>query len=238
MLSIAPPPDAEPPAPRPGRLGLPAAFLGAVIAVTLFFAFALWRCERVATTAVQQPAAAVNAVAKAFKDVLQLEPRVTINERVVLNQSSPLLELAVLQREVEVEREMEHSWMGSIKKIRLRGTFRVKAGFDLTQPFSVALSEPIHAPMRISLPAPRILSVEAINTEVLEFQNGLWNRLKATDFSAELAALPDEARRKAFRAGLTREVEQSIVKQLTERFPTPPGVEVTIVNDAPPDYRR
>jgi len=230
------PPDRSAPAPsRRHRLGFPAAFLGSVLAMASVFLFALWRCERVATTAVAQPSEMAAKAARAFAEVLQLQPQVTINERVVLNQSSPVLELAVLQREVEVERELEHSWMGSLKRIRLRGAFRVKAGFDLTQPFSVALTDAPGVPVRIELPAPRILSVESLGTEILAYENGLWNKITPKTLSAEIDALPEEARRKAFRAGLTREAEKAILQQLSERFPQPPGVEIKVIPPAPRD---
>lgn len=216
-------------------MGFPAAFLGSVLVMGLVFGFALWRCERVATTAASQPSAMVASAARAFREILQLQPQVTVNERVILNQSAPTLELAVQQREIMVEREMEHAWMGSIKRIKLRGTFLVKAGFDLTQPFTVALTDAPGVPVRIELPAPRILSVESLQIEVLAFENGLWNKISLQTLSAEIDALPDEARRKAFRAGLTREVEKSVLQQLSERFPQPPGVVVKIIPVAPRD---
>lgn len=223
-----------PPAPR-GRMGFPAAFLGSIIVMGLFFGFALWRCERVAATAASQPSAMVTAAARAFKEVLQLQPQVTINERVILQQSSPILELSVQQREVEVERELEHAWMGSTKRVRVRGTFRVKAGFDLTQPFSVAFSDAPGAPVRIELPAPRILSVETLQTEILAYENGLWNKISTKILEGEINALPNAARAKALRGGLTREVEKSVLEQLSERFPKPPGIEVKVVPPAPRD---
>jgi hypothetical protein len=219
------------------RLGFPAAFLGSIIAVVLFSAFALWRCEKVATTVAAQPGEIAARAAQAFKEILQVQPRVIVNEHVVLNQASPVLELAVLSREVEVEREFEHTWMGSTKRIRLRGVYRIKTGFDLTQPFSVELSDAPGVPAKVSLPAPKILSVEPAHVEVLALENGLWNKVQPENLEAELAALPDEARRKAFRIGVVREAEESIVKQLSARFPQPPGVTVTIVPAAPPDFR-
>ncbi|MBS0659237.1 MAG: DUF4230 domain-containing protein [Verrucomicrobia bacterium] len=230
-----PSPASASPAPRRGRLGFAAAFLGSVITMAAVVLYALWRAERVATTVVTQPSEIASRAAKAFAEVLQMQPQVTINERVVLNQSSPTFELAVLQREVEVEREFEHSWMGSLKRIRLRGSFRVKAGFDLNQPYSVALTDAPGVPVRIELPAPRILSVESLGVEILAYENGLWNKISTKILSAEIDALPDEARRKAFRAGLTREAEQAILQQLSARFPQPPGVQIKIVPVAPRD---
>lgn len=219
-------------------MGFPAAFLGSILVLILFATFALWRCERVALKVASQPAEAVERAAQAFKEILQVQPRVTINERVVLNQSTSVLELAVSSREIEVEREFEHTWMGSSKRIRLRGTFRIKTGFDLAEPFSIELSDVSGVPARVVLPAPKILSVDAMRVEVLALENGLWNKIQPENLESEIAALPAEARRKAFRIGLVRDAEESTVKQLSARFPTPPGVNVTIVRAAPPDFRK
>ena len=223
--------------PPPRRLGLPAALLGSVVAVVLLGAFALWRCEKITTMVAAQPGELATSVSQAFKEILQVQPRVVVNQHVVLNQSSNLLELAVLSREVEVEREFEHTWLGSTKRLRLRGAYRIKTGFDLTQPFSVELSDAPGTPARVALPAPKILSVEPVHTEVLALENGFWNKVQPENLEAEIAALPDEARRKALRIGVAREAEESIVKQLSARFPTPPGVTVTIVPAAPAELR-
>ena len=231
-------PEPTPTAPVRTRLGFPAAFLGSIVALVLFAVFALWRCEQVATKVASQPMEIVDRAAQAFKDILQVQPRVTINERVVLNQSSPVLELAVLSREVEVEREFEHTWLGSTKRVRLRGVYVIKTGFDLTLPFSIELSDAPGVAAKISLPAPKILSADARRVEVLALENGLWNRVQAENLETEIAALPEEAKRKAHRIGVVREAEESIVKQLSARFPQPPGVTVTIVPAAPVDFRK
>lgn len=232
MSEPAPPPVA------PRRLGFPAAFLSSIVALVLFASFALWRCERVVTKAASQPVEAVERAAQAFKEILQVQPRVTINERVMLNQSTSVLELAVSSREIEVEREFEHTWMGSTKRIRMRGTYRIKTGFDLTEPFSIELSDESGVPVKIVLPAPKILSAEAVRVEVLALENGLWNKVQPENLESEIAALPAEAKRKAFRIGLARDAEESTVKQLSARFPQPPGVQMTIIPAAPPDYRK
>ena len=59
----------------------------------------------------------------AFVAVAGMQPRVTINEKVICEQSSSVLELAVVERDMLVERETENTWMGSTKRLRVRGTF-------------------------------------------------------------------------------------------------------------------
>ena len=71
----------------------------------------------------------------AFIQLAHLQPRVTVNNRVYLEQTTTVAELSVLARRVEVEHEMMHSWAGSTKRIKLHGTYLVKAGFDLRKKF-------------------------------------------------------------------------------------------------------
>src|SRR5204862_5683060 len=110
----------------------------------------------------------------AFIDLAHLQPRITINNRVYMEQTTPVSELVVLSRRIEVEHELLHTWVGSSKRVKLHGTFHVKAGFDLQQNLSIDIrpDETI-----IRLPRPRILGVEQDHVDVLAAESGLWNRI-------------------------------------------------------------
>ncbi len=154
-------------------------------------------------------------VRDAFVDLAQLQPRVTINNRVYFEKTSAVAELATLSRRVEVEHEFEHTWAGSTKRVKLHGTFNVKAGFDLRQNVSADVREDSIA---VQLPHATILGVEQEQVEVLELENGFWNRISAEDLQSELALLPKLAREKAKMSGLTSEAEAALRKQLEERI--------------------
>src|ERR1043166_668376 len=55
----------------------------------------------------------------AFIDIAHLQPRITINDRVYVEQTTPLSELVVLSRRIEVEHELLHTWVGSSKRVKL-----------------------------------------------------------------------------------------------------------------------
>ena len=112
-----------------------------------------------------------------------------------------------------MEHEAEHTWAGSTKRIRLHGTFTVKAGFDLHRKFSVNVSP---QEVVVELPHAEILSVEEKKVEVLALENGLWNRISPDDIEQELAALPALARAKA--SELPATAEQTFTRQLLEKF--------------------
>ena len=61
----------------------------------------------------------------------------TINETVVIEQSTPILEVATISRQSLVDHSWSHSWLGSTKSLHIRGTFTAKAGFDLREPFTI-----------------------------------------------------------------------------------------------------
>ena len=110
------------------------------------------------------PARTVRDLRTAFIDVAHLQPRITIKNRVYLEQTAQTAEFATVVRRSEVEHEFLHSWAGSTKRIRLHGTFLVKAGFDLHKNFSVDVrSDEID----VHLPAAQILGVEQHKIEVL-----------------------------------------------------------------------
>jgi hypothetical protein len=125
----------------------------------------------------------------AFIDVAHLQPRITVNNRVYMEQTAPVSELVVLSRRIEVEHELVHTWVGSSKRVKLHGTFVAKAGFDLQQDLSIDIRPD---EIIVQLPRARILGIEQEQVEVLAFENGLWNRISAGS-SGELSMLPQLA---------------------------------------------
>ena len=157
-------------------------------------------------------------VRSAFVDIAHLQPRITINNRVYMEQTAPVSELVVLSRRIEVEHDFLHTWLGSSKRVRLHGTFTVKAGFDLQQELVVDVRPD---QIVIQLPHAQILDVAQDQVDVLAFENGFWNRISGDDVQNELAILPQLARQKATEAGLPAEAERALEQQLNERVHAP-----------------
>ena len=157
-------------------------------------------------------------VRSAFVDIAHLQPRITINNRVYMEQTAPVSELVVLSRRIEVEHDFLHTWMGSSKRVRLHGTFTVKAGFDLQQELVVDVRPD---QIVIELPHAQILDVAQDQVDVLAFENGFWNRISGDDVQNELAILPQLARQKATEASLPAEAERALQQQLNERVHAP-----------------
>jgi hypothetical protein len=153
----------------------------------------------------------------AFVDIAHLQPRITINDRVYMEQTTPVSELVVLSRRIEVEHELVHTWAGSSKRVKLHGTFIAKAGFDLRKSVSIDIRP---NEIVVQLPPAQILGVEQQQVDVLAFENGLWNRISGQDVQSEFSVLPDLAWKKAAQSELSAEAEETLRKQLEQRIHT------------------
>src|SRR5438094_3924031 len=195
------------------------ALIVATMVIVIFVRLESWpaRTARQSTAELERLGKNLRA---AFIDIAHLQPRITINNRVYMEQTTPVSELVVLSRRIEVEHEFLHTWMGSSKRVKLHGTFTVKAGFDLQQKLAVDVQPD---QIVIQLPHAQILDVAQDQVDVLAFENGFWNRISGSDVQNELSTLPQLARQKAAETGLPAEAERALQQQLDERIhaPTP-----------------
>jgi hypothetical protein len=180
--------------------------------------FIFLRLETWPARTVSQGTAELERVGRDVRDALvemaQLQPRVTVNNRIYLERTTATAQLAILLRDVEVEHEFQHTWAGSTKRVKLHATFTVKAGFDLQHDVAVEVRP---EEIAISLPHATILGVEQKQVEVLAFENGFWNRISAADIESQLATLPELARQKAGESGFLAEAETALQTQLNQR---------------------
>ena len=204
------------------RFSWPIAFALIALVVASVVVVVFLRLESWPARTAKQSTAELERLGKdlraAFIDIAHLQPRIMINNRVYMEQTTPVSELMVLSRRIEVEHEFLHTWMGSTKRVKLHGTFRVKAGFDLQQDLKVDIRPD---QIVIQLPHAQILDVTQEQVEVLAFENGFWNRISGDDVQSELSILPELAREKAAETGLSVETERALQKQLDDRIHTP-----------------
>jgi hypothetical protein len=142
------------------------------------------------------------------------------------------VELATLTKNLKVKREFAHTWAGSSKRIKLSGTFLVKAGFDLRQDVSVNVQP---EEIVIQLPHAEIVGVEEQRVDVLALENGLWNRISGADLQNELAQLPEMARKEAVDIGLPGDAEQELQRQLNKRIRARQPIQLVFTNPSPID---
>ena len=203
---------------RSGRISWPLALTLIALTIAAVIVIIFWRVETWPARTAQQSTEQLEKVGRdlrdAFIDIAHLQPRITINNRVYLEQTTPVSELVVLSRRIEVEHEFLHTWVGSSKRVKLHGTFTAKAGFDLQDNLSID----IHSnEIIVQLPHARILGVEQDQVDVLAFENGLWNRISGQDMQSELSMLPQLAREKAAESDLPAEAESALQQQIQQR---------------------
>jgi len=199
----------------PIALTVVALIIGATILI-IFLRLESWpaRSARQSTAELERLGKDLRA---AFIDMAHLQPRITINDRVYMEQTQPVSELVVVSRRIEVEHELLHTWVGSSKRVKLHGTFIAKAGFDLRKGLSIDIRP---NEIIVQVPHAQILGVEQQQVEVLAFENGLWNHISGQDVQSELSVLPELAWKKAAGSALTAEAEENLRQQLEQRIHT------------------
>ncbi|MEO5718575.1 MAG: DUF4230 domain-containing protein [Chthoniobacterales bacterium] len=201
----------------PRSLGCSLTAIVVLLILALLAAFVFYRLETWPGRSIDRSVTRLEELGRkardSFVELAHLQPKVTVNDRVYLEQTTTVAELAVLARRVQVEHEMLHTWAGSTKRIKLHGTYLIKAGFDLKKKFTVKIQP---NEIVIELPHAQLLSVEQEQVEVQTLENGLWNRISPDDVQSQLAALPAQARAKA--GDLPAAAEQTFTRQLLEKF--------------------
>ncbi len=150
-----------------------------------------------------------------FREAFGFTPHIVVGGVTVLEQNTPVLELATVQRDATDVYEWSNTWLGSTKKIILRGNFRAKAGFDLRDDIGDEIAE---KPARITanLPMPELLSFELVGYSIVADEDGFWNKVTADERQKVFAALQQRAREKVTRSDILPTAKSLLEKQLND----------------------
>lgn len=164
---------------------------------------------------IKTPTDIARSLADGVAHAFNFTPQVKIEETVVIEQNTPIAELATVARDLMVEYSWSHRWLGSTKTITLRGTYTAKAGFDLKEPFSLTIRE---SPLRVeaSMPAPKLLSLQMNSYMILEDESGWWNRISDADREQAVRELQHVAQEKAKNSGMLDEARSTIEQRIKE----------------------
>ena len=163
----------------------------------------------------QAAAASAQRAAGVFVELFNLRPEVQISDKVVQQQSCPIAEFAVIEREYFHRYVWRHRWLGSEKVIALEGSFKAKAGFDLKERFVVRI-DPSNGRVVADLPPVRILSMEQKGDIQFSDESGLWNRVQSEDRQQALNEFEHTARAKVESSGLVEEAGREALRRLQE----------------------
>lgn len=154
---------------------------------------------------------AAKTLGKDFRDAFQFTPEVKVNNTIVLNQQTPILELSVLSQNFEHRYTWINSWMGSTKRIYITGTFDAKVGFDLQRKFSITLNDDQAV---VFLPEPIVLSAESKGDIEYRDENGIWNWVSIEDRTKATNAFITDARRYAEQAAFVQAAKKVMEERL------------------------
>ncbi len=152
-------------------------------------------------------------IGRDISKVFSVTPEITVNNTIVLEQQSPVMELATLSQTFRHQYDWTNTWMGSTKKITITGGFEAKAGFDLNKKFSIQITDDRAV---VHLPAPQLLSIQPLDNVTFRDESGVWNWVSTDDRSKAMNAFTADARKYAMQAGFVEEARESMVKQLTQ----------------------
>ena len=156
---------------------------------------------------------AAKTLGEDFKKIFQFTPEITVNNTIVLNQQTPVLELAVLNQNFEHRYTWVNSWLGSTKKVFISGTFDAKAGYDLHKKFSIRLQDDV---AYVSLPEPIVLSVESKGDIEYRDEQGIWNWVSTTDRTTATNSFITDARKHAAELPFVEDAKLQMETRLQE----------------------
>ena len=148
-----------------------------------------------------------------IRKAFQFTPEITVNNTIVLNQQTSVLELSVLSQNFQHHFSWEHSWMGSTKKIFIVGSFDARVGFDLRRKFAIDLKDD---KAYVTLPQPEALSVESLGDIVYRDEHGVWNWVNMENRARATNAFIRDARRYANQAAFIQDAKKEMEERLAE----------------------
>lgn len=162
-------------------------------------------------------------VSRKMSEIINLQPRVTVNDVVVIHESKPIVEMALITRDIQIEHTVEHSWMRSTKTLKMRAIYRAKAGFRLTgSPVELKLKRDWMAwkmSLETTLPEPTILSVEQVRLEFVEDEDGYWNKITPEDRELAINEMRVKAMAEIKKSGIRDDVKKTVEERMAESIP-------------------
>ena len=161
----------------------------------------------------QQAYDGAKQVGQDIANIFHVTPEITVNNTVVLQQQTSILELATLSQKFQHHYDWTNTWLGSTKKISIQGTFEAKAGFDLNKKFSIEIDANKAV---VTLPKPKLLSIEPLGDVTFRDENGVWNWVDANDRSKAMNAFTQDAKKYGQQAQFVEQARREMETKLRE----------------------
>lgn len=173
-------------------------------------------------------------IAERFQQALNFTPEIRVNSRVVVTGTTPILELATVEKQAVVRHSWSETWLHSTKTMEVEATFTARAGFDLQRHFQITLDTRTHT-MSAQLPPAKILSIGMSDIRILKDEDGLWNKLSAPDREEALRTLQSKAQQEFRQTHILLEARLEGEKRVRELLESTSGGErFQWIDNAPP----
>jgi hypothetical protein len=146
-----------------------------------------------------------------FRELFQATPQITVNNRIIVERESDILEVAVYSQQFHHRYQWTNTWLGSTKKIEVSGMFESKAGFDINESFTIDIQD---GRAVVTLPEPRILSVALLGDLEFRDESGFVNWVTAEDRTRATNAFMEDARKYARRTMKRERIKQTIADRV------------------------
>ena len=146
-----------------------------------------------------------------FRELFQATPRITVNNRIIVERESDILEVAAVSQQFHHRYQWTNTRFGSTKKIEVSGLFESKAGFDINETFAIDIHDGLAI---ITLPEPRILSVALLGDLEFRDEGGLWNWVDNDDRTRAINAFMEDGRRHARRTMNRERLKQTLAERV------------------------
>jgi hypothetical protein len=145
--------------------------------------------------------------------VIHFRPKITTGGTTVIEPSQGIAELSLLEESFDHTYSWEQTWLNSTKRLKLKGHFVAKVGYDLTKPHSIDVSADGRS-IRATMPPAQINSVEQTHVEFVQDEDGIWNKITPQERQNATNALLAEAKRSLDRPGLLSKANDELKRRL------------------------
>lgn len=152
-------------------------------------------------------------IADEIDKLMNFRPKVIISGTTVTEPSVNIAELSTVEKTFEHTHSIESTWLGSTKRLQLKGQFIAKAGYDLNNAIQMEI-QPDQQIVRVTVPAAKILSVEQTKVEIEVDDNGLWNKITTEQRTQALNALLADAKKSLEETTILSDAQKSFESQL------------------------
>lgn len=154
----------------------------------------------------------VRRIAKEIDDVIHIRPTFVSGGNTIIEASNSIAEFSTVEKPFEHTYCYESTWLGSTKRIKVKGQFIAKAGYDLNKPFTIDVSEDMQK-LRAQLPPSQINSVEQLDIEIVQEESGWWNTVSTEDRQSALKALLRDAKRDVRQSTILADADRAFREQ-------------------------